>query len=148
MNGKIQMIFNVLKGNFELVHKKEACKTIIELLGDESITHGDINFFPSNKKGTCHSQAIFISLTNSPAQVNFNEDQLVPLNKILPILFKQVLIDCLSFNKHVFLLIDNIDTLEFKKWQKHFELLKKQNVNIEIYYIGGENMKLVNDIVL
>ena len=148
MNERAQMIFEVLKGNFDLVHKKEACKTILELLGDESLSNGNINFYPSNKKDACYSEAIFVSITSSPNKVKLDNNQLIPLNDILPILFKQTLIDCLNINKNVVLLTDNIETKEFQKWKNHFKLLKELNINIDIFYIGGDKLIDLNDIVL
>lgn len=148
MNRRVQMMFEVLKGNLDLVHKKETCKTLLELLGDESLANGNINFYPSNKKGGCFSEAIFVSLTSSPKKVKLDDNQLIPLNDILPILFKQTLIDCLDINKNVILLTDNIETKEFQKWKNHFKLLKELNINIDIFYIGGDKLVDLNDIVL
>jgi len=147
MNNKIQMIFQSIKGNFDFVHKKEKCRTLLELIGDDSMNL-DINFFPSDKKGVCHSDAIFVSLIKSPIHVSLENDQLVPLDKIMPILFKQTLIECLNINKNVYLLTDNIETKEFLKWGKHFKLMEELEINIEIYYIGGSTLKKINDLVL
>ena len=148
MSINVEMIFSVLNGKFDMVHKKEACHTILELLGNERLSQDYINILPGIKGAICHNEAVFISLSKSPSFTKFNPDQIIPLSKMLPLLFQQALIDCLNINQEITLITDTIDMNEFNKWEPHFKLLLSLNIEINIFYIGGKVLKNINNLIL
>ena len=138
-------IFQVVKG-IDYSHKPEKCKTLLELIG-EGFSAENINFMPGTHTSACYKEAIFVSLTKQPPKANLSLDQLIPLKVILPILFKQVLVDCLDINRKVSLIVDDFEMSTFEKWNSHFELIKNIGIDFQIYYIGGSNLKNITTII-
>jgi len=153
MRFNIENIFNILNGKFDRFGReddfKESKTTILELIGEniQSNGGGAINCTPGKKSSGCFYEAIFISLSNPLSILNLKSDQIITLKEILPMLLKQVLVDCYNVNKKITLITDSIDTLEFKKWQPHFELLDNIGIEVNIFYIGGKKLLNINNLI-
>jgi hypothetical protein len=148
MEINVEMIHSILSGKFDMVHRKDACHTILDLLGYDQLSQDDINIIPGKKGVTCHKEAVFISLSKSPSFTKFNADQIIPLSKMLPLLFQQVLIDCLNINQEITLMTDTLEMNEFNKWEAHFNLLRSLDIKINIFFIGGKVLLNINDLIL
>ena len=146
MNELILSIFNSLSQG-DLNKRSENKNTILKLIGQSDFADENVNFYPGNPSSKCCMQAYFVSLSRQPKNIVLNNDQLIPLSKILRLIFEKVLIDCLNKNLEIFLLTDSIEMNEFDKYKEHFRLLKRLNIKIEIFYIGGDTPKNITDLV-
>ena len=150
MSINIEIIFYVLNGQRDQEYKnKESGNTILEILGEHGLSNGGgaINCTPGKKPSGCYNEAIFISLSNPLSILNLKSDQIIPLKEMLPMLLKQVLVDCYNSNKKITLITDSIDTKVFKKWEPHFDLLEKIGIELNIFYIGGKKLQNINNLI-
>lgn len=147
MSEILNFIFDILKDNCDRNRRIEDVRTISELFGN-FFGGAPFNLIPSDEKSNCCELAIFISVTKSPKHMKLRQDQLIPLDKLLPKVVQQVQGSCAGINKEVYILCDEINTNSFEPWLNNLRTIRRQSKVFGIYYIGGSSLKDITDVVM
>jgi hypothetical protein len=108
----------------------------------------DMNFFPSENKGSCCEIAMFVSLNKPVFGLKLKKDQMIPIDQVIKTLVQQVLGTCYPINKKIILLTDKVDTDIFDPWIGNLRTIKKMGNEIEIFYLHKDGTtKIVNDLI-
>lgn len=104
----------------------------------ESHFLGEMNFFPSTKKGRCHRLAVFVSMREETLSFKSDPNNFVPFDVVLKKMVQQVLGGCFDINKEVILITDTIDTKVIEEWKPNFRAMKKVCNNIGFYFVDKD----------
>jgi hypothetical protein len=110
-------------------------------------TGGGFNLFPSDKKGPCRPDAIFLSFTSKKVEKILRKGHRVPVDQIMKKMTQQVLGSCFDKNKSITLLTDNIDTIKCEEWLPNLKVMRLICDEFQIVHVSprGE-LKVINDL--
>jgi hypothetical protein len=135
----------------ELRSENKKPKKILTSFDELFIKNGsnmDMNFFPSENKGSCCEIAMFVSLNTPVFGLKLKKDQMIPIDEVIKTLVQQVLGTCYPINKKIILLTDKVDTDIFDPWIGNLRTIKKMGNEIEIFYLHKDGTtKIVNDLI-
>lgn len=116
-------------------------------LGNTGIFNQAFNFFPSDKKGSCHELAVFVCVKKETIGQNSATTNHVSFKNVLKKMVQQVLGSCYKKNKHVYFFTDQIDTNAIAEWKDNFKVMMKvcETVNV-IYFTKKGDYHNVNNL--
>jgi hypothetical protein len=125
-------IIMILYGSpYEEIISPNGYSSIEDIVSNLNLKDG-INFYPSNNKGRCCVDAIFMSIKNQPRQKKLSRKEIIPLKVILEKMSQHIFGECKEYTNQIILITDTIDSEIFKPWISSF---KNSNCWIEIIYV-------------
>jgi hypothetical protein len=108
----------------------------------------EINFFPSNSKGSCCGGAIFLSLKNQPRRINLSRNEMKSLKVTMETMVQHLLGGCINKTNEVILITDSLETETINPWMYNLKTIQNTNCSIDILYVrkNGE-FELANKVL-
>ena len=108
-----------------------------------------INLIPGTSKGACRKQAMFVSKINSSYSSKIKLGNALTFDQLLERVVMHCQGGCYETTREVFVITDNINSIEMNKWAKNLQVIQKdQGVRISIFYLNNENhMSLLNEMM-
>lgn len=122
---------NIDSPNHFLRQKTITFKEVMENLDLEN----NINLFPSDIKGGCYETAMFISFRKPPFNFKMPKNNLVPIDRVLKEIVKQVLGSCFGVNQEIILITDDINNSKSEEWFANLKTIQKVCKSINIFYV-------------
>lgn len=125
-------IIMILYGSpYEEINSPNGFGSINDILTNLNLKDG-INFYPSNRKGACCLDAIFLSIKHQPRQKTLSRNEMIPLKSVLEKTSQHIFGECRGYTNQVILITDTFDTEIIKPWVSSF---KNSNCWVEIIYV-------------
>jgi hypothetical protein len=126
-----KIILNLYGSPYEEINSQNGFGAINDIVSNLNLKDG-INFYPSNSKGACCLDAIFLSIKHQPRQKTLSRNEMVPLKSVLEKISQHIFGECRGYTNQIILITDTIDTDVIKPWISSF---KNSNCWIEIIYV-------------
>jgi len=123
--------------------------TLLEIF-EEFARGGRINFYPSDSKGRCHEEAIFMSLSKKPKHAQkLRRKEFVPLDQMLEHVVQHMQGACQKTTKTAVIVTDVINTDVFAPWVNNLKNIQDvDGKSIYILYVKPDgNYEIINHLV-